>query len=190
MYGNDFVAEKQSVVIIDDGSRSGGEDPEPRRTPEPQPGPGWSAVVTPPLNLQRIALYSGYIDWRIESAINSGEPPSPTLAHVMEKRDKATNALNLLAVHDVERQKTIKRKQLEDTLARATSKNRMMARSGPVVVGDARLRTATDEHNRIALKTSEANRLYKKDWDIEQIALNRWVSGYRKTVQRNIQAER
>ncbi|KAK3356286.1 hypothetical protein B0T25DRAFT_450496, partial [Lasiosphaeria hispida] len=129
-------------------------------------------VITLPLNLQRITLYSRYIDWRIESAINSGKLPSPILAHVMEKHNKATNTFNLLAVHDIEYQKTIKQKQLEDTLAQPTSKNRMMAQSRPVVIGDACLHMATDEHNYITLKTSEANRLYKKDWDIKRIALN------------------
>jgi hypothetical protein len=63
-------------------------------------------------------------------------------------------------------------------------------RYGPVTVGDARLRAATDEYNRVAMKLAEQERLAKKDLLIEQKALQRWVKWFKASRLKWIKSER
>jgi hypothetical protein len=76
-----------------------------RTPPRPKtPYDNWSKVVTPPLNLGVIRHYDEYVNNRISQLITRGDL-SPTIAHVAQKRDKAREALCLLAVQDAERKR-------------------------------------------------------------------------------------
>ncbi|KAK3358385.1 hypothetical protein B0T24DRAFT_497182, partial [Lasiosphaeria ovina] len=123
----------------------------------------WSLAVTPKLSMGVIRQYDEYITESIQKSVDQCEPPSPTLAHVMKKRDKARGALSILAVQEAQNQKTERRRTLEDVARKERNRNKLVTRYGPVVVGDARLRAATDEHQRVALQITEKERLRKKE---------------------------
>lgn len=160
------------------------------KTPPPPPSlyTDWALATTPKLNLGQIRHFDEYINDRITASISTGRPPSPTLEHVMRKRDKARNALALIAVREAQALKHAKVKHME-RLARKDS-NKLVVRYGPVVVGDARLRAATDEFMRVATRQSEAERIHTKDLAIERAALSRWLSGTRIRLETEIKVKR
>lgn len=162
--------------LQEDAIRSGNMDPalpDPTLKTPPKKAEDWSKAVTPQLNRIDIQRYNEFIDKKIQTSVTNQTPVSPTTVHVINKRDKATQALVLLSMQEQHQKKVNKRKALDTLLS---SRNKLVARYGPVVVGDARLREAADDYNRIAIKQSERARQLKKDLDIERSALRRWVS--------------
>ncbi|KAK4095701.1 hypothetical protein N658DRAFT_511840 [Parathielavia hyrcaniae] len=105
----------------------------------------------------------------------------------MQKRDKATTALSILAIQE-QNEKKIKRRN--ELCAMTSSRNKVVATFGPVTAGDARLRAAHDEYNRQARKEDALSKRLKKELAEEQQAIRRWVSYFRKTRNDWIKMER
>lgn len=137
----------------------------------------WSQATTPPLDLHAIREFSDYIDARLTSCIANATPPSPTLAKVIDKRNKATQALMLFGIHAAEDMR--RQRRLELGRKADQSDSRVVMKLGPITAGDARLRKATDEYGRMALKKTEAERLEALDRKRESAALHRWLREFK-----------
>ncbi|KAK3956361.1 hypothetical protein QBC32DRAFT_331022, partial [Pseudoneurospora amorphoporcata] len=81
-------------------------------------------------------------------------------------------------VREVDIQRKRKADAVEEALRKSVSTNRLLRRSGAVVVGDARLRAATDKHQRIATTQKENEHIYTRELQQEQSALRGWISGF------------
>ena len=71
---------------------------DPFRTPEPEDSwtvTDWVSVKTPDTTLDAIKPYSDYIDHRLKSAVEGAIPLSPTVSHIINKRNKAQNIIIL-----------------------------------------------------------------------------------------------
>jgi len=66
--------------------------------PPPELYKDWSKTVTLKLNLGVIKYYNRYINWLLKKAIKINITLNFVLAYIIEKKDKAKNALNLLAI--------------------------------------------------------------------------------------------
>jgi hypothetical protein len=94
-------------------------NPDRFKTPEPEDPCtpiDWATAETPDTTLVAIKPYSEYIDHRLKSAIEGTIPLSPTVSHVIDKRNKAQNIIVLNGVLSAE--------QLEKHRAEAIRKAR------------------------------------------------------------------
>jgi hypothetical protein len=158
------------------------------QTPVPEKYINWSLAATPPLDLRWINDYSKYVHDRISSCIVNSLPVSPTITRVIQKRDKALQAMALVGAQATEELKRLKKNDMERERLKAD--NRLITRIGPICAGDARLRAATDEHSRAALKLTEAERLAKNEKKLESAALHRWLRETKASQRKEIDEEK
>ena len=152
-------------------------DPPVLPTPDQLKYIDWSQVTTPPLDLAILKEYSDYIDTRVASSIATNIPLTPTLKKVIDKRNKAAQALLLFGAHAAEDSRRQRRRELEREASR--SNNRLLMKFGPITAGDGRLRSATDENNRQALKNTEAERIATREHKSETASLHRWLRAFK-----------
>ena len=94
----------------------------------------------------------------------------------------------MLAIQHHSELKSRKRQAVDSWVT--SRRNKVVARFGPVVVGDARLHVAADEHGRVATRQQYLVRQLKKDLASEQRAFRRWLVYYKGTQTEWIKGER
>ncbi|KEY72792.1 hypothetical protein S7711_10316 [Stachybotrys chartarum IBT 7711] len=132
----------------------------------------WKSASTPPFNLHILQRYNAFVQCRIESSVISKVPLTPSVTHVFTKAHKAGRALALNGILATREMRLIKRKALERTNRQAETG--LIAKYGPITMGDARLRVARDEHNRRAAQDEEDERIFKRAANAEAAYLRRW----------------
>jgi hypothetical protein len=142
-------------------------------TPQKTPYSEWKEVATPSLNIPMIERYYKYVQLRMEVSINSGLALTPSVLRTLTKARKVGRALELngiTAANELRRhkEKTLSRQKLQD-------ERRIVAKFGPITVGDARSRVATDDHNRRAAQADEVQRIERKAIRNEEAFLRRWL---------------
>ncbi|EXU94963.1 hypothetical protein X797_011954 [Metarhizium robertsii] len=136
------------------------------------------------MNLATIERYHNYVKLRLEVSILSHVPLTPSVTHVHEKARKAGHTLALTGVTATAEMKALKENQLQrSTLLDRTS---VIGRYRPLTVGDARIRVAKDEYNRVAAQEDERQRLRKKEARNEAAYVRRWLREVRSIVRSSI----
>ena len=75
-------------------------------------------------------------------------------------RDKANNALNLITVREVELQRKRKVNAINKVLRNLGNTNRLLRRSGAIIIGDSRLRITTNKYQRETINKKEIKYIY------------------------------
>jgi hypothetical protein len=130
--------------------------PEPM-TPSRNPEFDFTECCTPTNNSALINRYSKYIDLRIQRGISGEQVVSPTLARVIEKRDKARRIANIngkLAKNELHQ-----RHEADKDKARRRLGNKQVQKYGVISLGDGRLRTANrnEEEDEYKIKCEAKN---------------------------------
>ena len=81
---------------------------------------------------------------RIETSIASGQLITPTVAHVITKKDKAWNILALNSVKVTKELRRLKQKILEKS--ERCLKNSIVMKYNPITAGEGRLRATADDN--------------------------------------------
>jgi hypothetical protein len=153
------------------------------RTPEPQDPLDWVSIKTPDATLCAIKPYDEYIDHRLKSAVEGVVPLSPTISHVINKRNKAQNIIILNGILSTE--------QLEKHRAEAIrkakhkkegSQRRVQTDYGVITKGDGRLRIAgraqflaQEKARRQQVILDKVNKLADYRWGVTARAAARWA---------------
>ncbi|XP_044720077.1 DDE superfamily endonuclease domain-containing protein [Hirsutella rhossiliensis] len=158
-------------------------------TPSPHTPPSiqrfnWNNVSTPRLNLSTIQRYHAYVQLRLATSVDSHMPLTPSVTYVYEKARKADKTLALNGITATAEMTKIKEKQAKrSSLQQQTT---IVARYGPLSVGDARIRVARDEYNRQAAQEEEAQRVRNKEVRDEAGYIRRWLRKVRFNVRISI----
>ncbi|KFA53716.1 hypothetical protein S40293_09643 [Stachybotrys chartarum IBT 40293] len=139
---------------------------------------------TPPYNMRIIQKYNTFVLERIESSVISEQPLTPTVKCVFEKAQKVRYSLALNRITTTREMRLLKEKGLKRT--QYQEDGRIVAKHGPITVGDARLRAAKDTFNRLAAQEDEEERIAKKAARGEAAFLRRWISKVRHVVRESI----
>ena len=146
--------------------------PEPEGLKTPPPEINWSVVETPYRLITALTPYNEYIDYRITAAINGWVPLSPTVSHVIEKRNKAQNIIVLNGILSAEE---LKKKQAEEKRGARHKKDgarrRVETDLGVINKGDARLRIAGRAE---FLAQEKARKLAVWEAEVEKLSSYRW----------------
>ena len=147
---------------------------EPSRTPEPEESFAfeWASCETPQLKLPEIQRYSAYIDSRLTGAIDGSIPLSPTVARVVEKRNKAQSivALNgILALEELDKRRAEEARRARHK--RDGGQRRIASEYGVIKAGDARLRIAGREQY---IEQKRAERAQKITERINKVGTQKW----------------
>ncbi|KAM4061344.1 DDE superfamily endonuclease [Hirsutella rhossiliensis] len=126
-------------------------------TPSPHTPPSiqrfnWNNVSTPRLNLSTIQRYHAYVQ----------------LQGAESRQNLALNGITATAEMTKIKEKQAKRSSLQQQTT-------IVARYGPLSVGDARIRVARDEYNRQAAQEEEAQRVRNKEVRDEAGYIRRWL---------------
>ncbi|KFA79431.1 hypothetical protein S40288_10427 [Stachybotrys chartarum IBT 40288] len=146
----------------------------------------WKSVSTPPFNLYILQRYNAFVQCCIKSSMISKVPLTPSVTHIFTKAHKARRALALNSILATREMQLIKRKALERTNRQA--KTGLIAKYGPITMGDARLRVARDEYNCRAAQDEEDERIFKRATNAEAAYLRRWNKKVRFTMRNSIRA--
>ncbi|KFA80100.1 hypothetical protein S40288_10390, partial [Stachybotrys chartarum IBT 40288] len=119
-------------------------------------------------------------------SVISKVPLTPSITYIFTKAHKAGRALALNGILATRKIQLIKQKALEHTNHQA--KTGLIAKYGPITMGDARLRIAQDEHNHQAAQDEEDERIFKRAANAEAAYLRQWNKKVRFTVRNSIQA--
>ena len=137
----------------------------PSRTPEPEEcfNIEWASCQTPQLKLPEIQRYSAYIDSRLTGAIDGSTPLSPTVARVVEKRNKAQSiiALNgILALEELDKRRAEEARRARHK--RDGGQRRIASEYRVIKAGDARLRIAGREQYIKQKRAERAQKITKR----------------------------
>ncbi|XP_044718826.1 DDE superfamily endonuclease domain-containing protein [Hirsutella rhossiliensis] len=137
-------------------------------TPSPHTPPSiqrfnWNNVSTPRLNLSTIQRYHAYVQ----------------LQGAESRQNLALNGITATAEMTKIKEKQAKRSSLQQQTT-------IVARYGPLSVGDARIRVARDEYNRQAAQEEEAQRVRNKEVRDEAGYIRRWLRKVRFNVRISI----
>src|SRR5437762_4693490 len=156
--------------------------------PSPARGPSgikrkWRDVQTPALKIRVIERYDTYIRHRLQAAIRLQTSPrylpiSPTVTHVVNKRDKASHILQLNGIK-AEAEMIATRRAAQEKAARRVARN-VIAKYGPVDVEEGEFRCAVINTELLQSREKEKKRLEKKHQKIETKAINAWTRGFRR----------
>lgn len=123
----------------------------------------WSSCKTPALSLPEIQRYSAYINSRISGAINGSIPLSPTVARVVDKRNKAQSIIALtgtLALEELEKRRAEEARKARHK--RDGGQRRIATDYGVIKKGDARLRICGREEFIQQKKAEKAQKISEK----------------------------
>ena len=152
--------------------------PSPPRTPQGTPVP-WNEVVTPAQNgLVGIERLSRFVDIRIKQAVASPldpsfQPFSPSVEHVIRKRDKA---LATVALNGAKMEQELGRAVSEaKKKAARRSANKKLGKYGPVRACEAEWRLAKENIEVEEEIEAWQRQQQKKAIDAEDEAIRRWI---------------
>lgn len=97
----------------------------------------WAQATTPPLRMKEIEKYQDYVMLRMHTSITSGVPLTPSVMRVFDHAVKAGNTLALNGITATEEMHRLKKKASRRTVLQA--RTGVIAKYGPITVGDARL---------------------------------------------------
>src|SRR5580692_3421468 len=143
----------------------------------------WVSVKTPDTTLDAIKPYSDYIDHCLKSAVEDAIPLSPTVSHVINKRNKAQNIIILNGI--------LCKEQLEKHSAEAIrkarhkkegSQRRVQTDYRVITKGDGKLRIAgraqflaQEKAKRQQVILDKMNKLGDYRWGVTTRAAARWA---------------
>jgi hypothetical protein len=105
--------------------------------------------------------------------------------------DHAVTASNTLALNGITATQELHRLKEKATRRSALkTQTSVIAKYGPISVGDARLRVLNDEYNRQAAQADEKKRILRRDSQDEGLFLRRWMRDIRSHVRPSITAVR
>jgi hypothetical protein len=138
---------------------------------------------TPTLQMGEITKYSQYINMRIKLSIQTRCPPTPTVARVYEKRDKALHAIayaGKLAEEELFAKAAAKKAKLQRKAG-----NRHIQRYCTIIVSNGRLRVAAQNEQedaaKLAIQGRESQREVVRVQKVRTQELDLQLRGFLKT---------
>ena len=159
---------------------------DPFRTPEPEDSwtvTDWVSVKTQDTTLDAIKPYSDYIDHHLKSAVEGAIPLSPTVFHVINKRNKVQNIIILNGILCKEQLK----KHCAEAIRKARHKKkrsqpRVQTDYGVITKRDGKLRIAgraqflaQEKAKRQQVILDKMNKLGDYRWGVTACAAARWT---------------
>jgi hypothetical protein len=132
----------------------------------------WANCQTPELKLPAIQKLSTYIDSRLSGAIDGSIPLTPTVARVLDKRNKAQNIMALngtLASEELEKRRAEEARKARHK--RDGGQRRIATEYGTIKAGDARLRICGRAQ---FIQQKKDERLRQYNTRIEREGYKRW----------------
>lgn len=121
--------------------------------------------------MKTIERYQDYVILRIHISITSGVPLTPSVIHVFDHAVTASNTLALNGITATQELHRLKEKATRQSALKTQTS--VIAKYGPISVGDTRLRVLNNEHNQQAAQADEKKRILRRDSQDKGLFLRR-----------------